>query len=312
MARAQQAEHMRRIGVLMGLDENDPEAKGWLSRFMQGLADFGGTAGRNLLIDVRWASGNVERMQMLAKELVGLQYEVILAHSTPVTAALQLETRTIPIVFVLVGDPVGDGFVAGLPRPGGNITGFMTQEAAIAGKWLELLTEIAPSVKRVAIMFKPETAPDRGSYYLPSFEAAARSRQVAPIVAPVQNDAEIETFITSLGREPGGSLIVMPDSFLLAHRAAIRTLAARNNVPAVSNNSFFVRNGGLLSYGPDFGDVFRRAALYVDRILRGAKPVDLPVQLPVKFEIALNLKTAKALGLTIPETLLATADEVIQ
>jgi putative tryptophan/tyrosine transport system substrate-binding protein len=234
VARAQQAERVRRIGVLMGLDENDPEAKGWLSRFMQGLADLGWTGGSNLRIDARWAAGNVERMHMFAKELVDLQPEVILAHSTPVTSALKRETRTIPIVFVLVGDPVGDGFVAGLPRPGGNITGFMTQEAAIAGKWLELLTEIAPSVRRVAIIFKPDTAPGHGSYYLPSFEAAARSRKVEPIVAPVRNDAEIESFITSLGREPGGGLVVMPDSFVLAHRAAIITLAARNNVPTVS------------------------------------------------------------------------------
>jgi putative ABC transport system substrate-binding protein len=211
-----------------------------------------------------------------------------------------------------VGDPVGTGLVAGLPRPGGNITGFIPQEAAMAGKCLQLLTEIAPNVKRVAAMFNPETAPGRGSYYLPSFEAAARSLKVVSIVAPVHNDAEIETVITLLGREPGGGLVVMPGNFMQVHSASIISLAARNNVPAVYVSRFWVGDGGLLSYGPDYGDLFRRAASYVDRILRGAKPAELPVQQPTKFEFVINLKTAKALGLTIPETLLATADEVIQ
>ncbi len=250
-ARAQQADRMRRIGVLMAFDENDPEAKACLSGFTQGLAELGWTDGRNLRMDVRWAAGNVDRMRMFAKELVDLQPDVILANSTPATAALQRETRTIPIVFVAVSDPVGAGFVASLPRPGGNITGFINVEASMAGKWLELLTEIAPGVKRVAIMFNPDTAPGGGSYFLPSFEAAARSLKVEPIAAPVHSDAEIETVITSLGREPGGGLVVMPDTFMLVHRAPIILLAARNNVPAVYRTSVFARDGGLLSYGPD-------------------------------------------------------------
>jgi putative ABC transport system substrate-binding protein len=211
-----------------------------------------------------------------------------------------------------VGDPVGDGFVAGLPRPGGNITGFGSTEASMAGKWLELLTEIAPGVKRAATMFNPDTFPAGRSYYLPSFEAAARSLKVVPIVAPVHSDAEIETVMTSLGREPGGGLVVMGGVFMGVHRAPIILLAARNNVPAVYFHPVFPRDGGLLSYGPDWVDMFRRTALYVDRILRGAKPADLPVQFPTRFEMVLNAKTAKALGLAVPPSILLRADEVIE
>jgi putative tryptophan/tyrosine transport system substrate-binding protein len=312
VARAQQPDRVRRIGVLLGFDENDPGAKPALSGFMQGLTEVGWTDGRNLRVDVRWAAGNVDRARTFAKELVNLQPDVVLTQGTSVTAALQRETRAIPIVFAVVADPVGAGFVAGLPRPGGNITGFINLEASMAGKWLELLTEIAPAVKRAAIMFNPDTAPGGGSYYLPAFEAAARSLKMEPITAPVHSDAEIERVITSLGREPGGGLVVMTDDFMYVHRALIILLAARNNVPAVYFLSVFTRDGGLLSFGTDQVDIFRRAASYVDRILRGEKAAELPVQLPVKFKLAVNLKTAKALGLTIPETLLATADEVIQ
>jgi putative tryptophan/tyrosine transport system substrate-binding protein len=311
-ARAQQPDRMRRIGVLMANDENDPEGKAWLSGFTRGLQELGWTDGRNLQMNVRWGAGNVDLMRMFAKELVDLQPETILAGTTPATAALQRETRTIPIVFASVSDPVGDGFVAGLPRPGGNITGFITMEAAMAGKWVELLTEIAPGVKRAAMMFNPDTAPGGGSYFLPAFEAAARSLKVAPIAAPVHGDAEIETVMTSLSREPGGGLVVNADAFMLAHRAPIILLAARNNVPAVYSLSVFARAGGLLSYGPNEVDIFRHSASYVDRILRGAKPADLPVQLPVKFEMALNAKTAKALGLAVPPSILLRADEVIE
>src|SRR5271163_2985281 len=212
VARAQQGE-LRRIGVLMGYGEDDPEAKLWLSWFKQALAELGWTDGRNLRMEVRWGAGNVDRARVYAKELAGLQPDVILAHTTPMTAALQQETRTIPIVFVNVADPIGAGFVAGLPRPGGNITGFISWEASMAAKWLELLTEIAPGVKRVAILFNPDTATYAIPYFLPPFEAAARSFKVEPIVAPVHSDAEIETAITSLGREPGGALLVVPDSF---------------------------------------------------------------------------------------------------
>jgi putative tryptophan/tyrosine transport system substrate-binding protein len=311
-ARAQQPARMRRIGVLMATNENDSEPEVELSGFRQWLAELGWVDGRNLQIDVRWGAGNVGRMHQLAKELVGLQPDVILAHTTPVTAALQKETQTIPIIFCNVADPVGAGFVATLSRPGGNLTGFLLMEAGMVGKWLQLLTEIAPAVERAAIMFNPDTAPGGGTYFLPSFEAAARSRTVEPIAAPVHTDAEIEAAITSLGREPRGGLVVMPDAFMTAHRAPVISVAARNNVPVVYYQTTFTRDGGLLSYGPDNRDVFRRAAPYVDRILRGAKPADLPIQLPVKFEMTLNLKTARALGLEVPETLLAIADEVMR
>jgi putative ABC transport system substrate-binding protein len=311
-ARAQQPDRVRRIGVLMGTVENNPEAKAQLSGFTQGLGELGWTDGRNLRMDVRWAAGSLDLMRMFAKELVDLQPDVILANGTPVTAALQRETRTIPIVFVSPSDPVGAGFVASLPRPGGNLTGFIDMEAAMAGKWLELLTEIAPTVKRAAIMFNPDTAPGGGSYFLSAFEAAARSLKMAPIAAPVHSDAEIEAAITSLGREPGGGLIVMADGFMNVHRAPIILLTARNNVPAVYPLSVFAKDGGLLSYGADTLDMFRRSASYVDRILRGTNPAELPVQLPTKFETVVNLKTAKALGLTVPQSILLRADEVIE
>jgi putative tryptophan/tyrosine transport system substrate-binding protein len=249
---------------------------------------------------------------MYAKELVDLQPDVILAESTPQTAALQRETRTIPIVFVNVSDPVGSGFIAGLPHPGGNFTGLIPYEPSLGGKWLELLTEIAPGVKRVAAMFNPDTAPYVTSYYLPSLETAARLLKAEPIVALVHGDAEIESVMTALGREPGGGLVAISDSFTFVHRAQIILQAARNNVPAVYWRSAFVRGGGLLSYGPDNVNIFRRSASFVDRILRGAKPADLPVQQPTKFELAVNLKTAIALGLDVPPALLASADELIE
>ena len=312
VARAQQPDRMRRIGVVIGGGENDLERKTYLAGFTHGLAELGWTDGRNLRMDVRWAAGNVDLMRTFAKELVDRRPEMILAATTPATAAVQRETRTIPIVFVSVSDPVGEGFVERLPRPGGNLTGFISEEASMAAKWLELLTEIAPTVKRAAIMFNPDTAPGGGSYYLPAFEAAARSLKVAAIAAPVHSDAEIEMVITSLGRELGGGVVVSTDAFMIVHRAPVILLAARYNVPAVYQTSVFARDGGLLSYGPDRVDIFRRSASYVDRILRGEKPADLPVQLPVKFEMALNAKTAKALGLAVPLSIRLRADEVIE
>jgi putative tryptophan/tyrosine transport system substrate-binding protein len=302
-AEAQQADRMRRIGVLTPF-ESGPE------EFSQALADLGWIDGRNVRMDVRWGGGDVNRMQRLAKELVGLQPDVILANTVPVTAALQRETRTIPIVFVHVADPVASGFVAKINQPGGNITGVGYMEASVVGKLLELLSEIAPGLKRAAIMFNPDTTAP--SVYIPPFETAARSLKVVPIIAPVHSDVEIETTIVALGREPRGGLVVMPDTFMNVHRVPIISAAARNNVPAVYWLSAFARNGGLLSYGGDLADTWRRAATYVDRILRGAKPGDLPVQYPVKYEMAVNLKTAKALGLTIPPSLLARADQVIE
>jgi putative tryptophan/tyrosine transport system substrate-binding protein len=310
-ARAQQGDRMRRIGVLMGLDENDPLAKTSVSAFIQALAGLGWTDGRNVQMDLRWADGgDTNRIRALAQELVGLRPDIILAGTTPATAAVQRETRTIPIVFAGVADPVASGFVERLDRPSGNITGFALFEDSLGGKWLELLSEIAPGLKRAAIMFNPDTSPS--SAYMPSFETAARSLKVVPINAPVHSDAEIETVITSLGREPGCGLVVIPDTFMVVHRAPIILAAARNNVPAVYQLSIFARDGGLLSYGADTVDTFRRAATYVDRILRGAKPGDLPVQLPTKFEMVVNLKTAKTLGLAVPPSILLRADEVIE
>jgi putative ABC transport system substrate-binding protein len=249
-------------------------------------------------------------MRAFAHELVGLQPDVILTGGTPATAALQRETPTLPIVFVTAVDPVASGIVPRLDRPSGNFTGFGLLEPSLGGKWLELLSEIAPGLKRAAIMFNPETAPV--SIYMPSLETAARSLMVVRFSAPVRSDAEIETAIAALGREPGGGLVVMPDVFMIVHRVTTILAAARNNVPAVYDLSAFARDGGLLSYGVDRVDTFRRAATYVDRILRGAKPAELPVQLPTKFELAVNLKTAKSLGLTMPQSIVLRADEVIE
>jgi len=309
-AHAQQGDRVRRIGVLTTRDENDPVWKPRLSAFTQELADLGWTDGRNLRVDLRGASGDINQIRALAAELVGLRPDIILASSTPTTIALQRETRTIPIVFADVADPVASGIVAQLDRPSGNVTGFAAWEASLGGKWLELLWEIAPGLNRASIMFNPDTAPV--SSFMPSFETAARSLKVVPITTPVHNDVEIETAIIALGREPGGGLVIIPDAITSAHLASITSAAARNNVPAVYRYSFFARDGGLLSYGPDQVDLYRRAATYVDRILRGAKPGDLPVQFPTKYEMAVNLKTAKSLGLTVPQSILLRADEVIE
>jgi putative tryptophan/tyrosine transport system substrate-binding protein len=311
-ALAQQNEQMRRVGALMGWNQTDPEANAYFTSFTQRLSELGWSEGRNLRVDARWEAESVDRKQRFAAELVGLQPDVILSANTPETAALQQATRTIPIVFATVSDPVGSGFVASLSHPGGNLTGFMFQEASMAGKWLELLTEIAPGVKRVALMFNPETAPYIRSYYLPAFEAAAQLLKVAPIVAPVHNGGEIEKVMISLGREPDGGLIGGPDTFIQIHRAPILSLAAQYRIPAVYGPPILVKEGGLVSYGPDLKDQFRRAADYVDRILRGARPGDLPVQLPTKFVVAINLKTAKALGLSVPMSALLRANEVIE
>jgi putative tryptophan/tyrosine transport system substrate-binding protein len=309
-ARAQQGDRMRRIGVLIAVDENDPVAKPPGSAFVQTLAGLGWIAGRNVRTDLRSAGGDANRMRALAQELVGLQPDIILAGGSPAIVALQRETRTIPIVFVAGDDAVASGIVAQLDRPSGNVTGFSGLEATLGGKWLELLSEIAPGLKRAAIMFNPDTAP--ASAFMPSFETAAQSLKIAPITAPVHSDVEIETAIIALGREPESGLVVMPDTFTGVHRASIILAAARNNVPAVYANTVFARDGGLLSYGVDLVDIFHRAATYVDRILRGAKPGDLPVQFPTKFEMSVNLKTAKALGLTVPQSILLSADEVIE
>jgi len=309
-ARAQQGDSVRRIGVLSTLDENDPLAKSQLSAFTRALADLGWTDGRNVRMDLRWGRGDINRIRALAQELVGLRSDIIVAAGTPGTVAVHRETRTIPIVMANVADPVGSGLVARLDRPSGNITGLANYETSLGGKWLELLSEIAPGLKRAAIMFNPDTASI--SSYMPSFETAARSLKVVPIIAPVHSDAEIETAIAALGREPRSDLVLMPDIFMSVHCAPIILAAARNKVPAVYHLSAFARDGGLLSYGVDTVDSYRRSASYVDRILRGAKAAELPVQLPTKFEMAVNLKTAKALGLAVPPSILLRADEVIE
>lgn len=311
VTRAQQPARLRRIGVLMALDESEPEGKAQLLGFTQGLSELGWTVGTNLQMEIRWGAGDVNRIGVFAKELVAMRPDVILSQGTPVTAALRQETRTIPIVFVTVTDPVGEGFVAGLPSPGGNTTGFITSEAAMGSKLLELLMDIAPGIKRVAMIFNPDTAPRGGMYYFSEFDAAARTSKVEPIAARAWSDAEIESVITSLGS--GSGLIVMPDYFMLNHSRPIISLAAQNNVPVIYPWRFVVtRDGGLISYGPDFRDIVRRAAPYVDRILRGANPGELPVQVPTKFEMAVNVKAAKALGLKVPPSILIAADEVIE
>jgi putative ABC transport system substrate-binding protein len=296
----------------MSVEEN-AEGKTELSAFTQGLAESGWTDGRNLRMEVRWGGGDVNRTRTFAKELVALQPDVILAQGTPGTAALQRETLTIPVVFVIVADPVGPGFVAGLSRPGGNITGFINSEAVMGAKMLELLREIAPGLERVAMIFNPDTAPGRGTYYLRDFEAAARSSNLKSIAAEARSDADIETVVTSLGGEPRGGLVVTPDYFMFNHTEQIVSQAARNKVPtAYPWKSVVVKQDGLLSYGPDLVDIVRRSAPYVDKILRSAKPTDLPVQVPVKFEMAVNVKTAKVLGLTVPPSILLRADEAVE
>jgi putative ABC transport system substrate-binding protein len=286
-ARAQQTERVRRIGVLMSL-ENDPEGKHRFSAFTEALADLGWTEGHNVRMDLRWGGGDSNRMRALAEELVSLQPDIILTGGKPATAAVQRETLTTPIVFVNVSDPVAAGLVPRLDRPSGNITGFAILEVSMGGKWLELLSEITPGFKRVAMMFNPDTENSASLFYVPSLETAARSLKVVPIIAPVHGDVEIDTAITALGREPGGGIVVIPDAFMTVHRAPVISAAARNNVPAVYSQSVFARDGGLLSYGFDQIDTYRRSATYVDRILRGAKPSDLPVQFPARFEMVVN------------------------
>jgi putative tryptophan/tyrosine transport system substrate-binding protein len=310
-ARAQQPERVRRIGILIALAESDREAQSWVAAFGEELRKLGWIEGRNIQIDTRGATADVESMQRFAKELVALQPDFILTSSTPATAAMLQQTHTIPIIFVMVGDPVGSGFVASLPRPGGNVTGFTPIEDVLGGKWVELLKEIAPDVARVAMLFNPATAPF-AEYYLKPFTAAAGSFGAEAIAAPVHDMSELESVVAALAREPNSGLIVMPDAFTIDHRAETTLLAARYRVPAVYSFRLFAEVGGLLSYGANPLGEFRRAASYADRVLKGARPSELPVQAPTKFELVLNLKTAKALGLEIPPTLLARADEVIE
>jgi ABC-type uncharacterized transport system substrate-binding protein len=310
-ARAQQSERMRRVGVLTTAAENDATEQSRQAAFRRRLDELGWRAGRNIQIDYRWAASNTDRLRIFAKELVELKPDLIFAETTPATAAVLGETRTIPIVFVVVSDPVGSGFVTSLNRPGGNVTGFMNMEPTLAGKWLGLLKEIAPQVTSIALLFNPATAPYTEQYLKP-FKAAAASLAVEAIAAPVQQLSQLEPVAADRAREPNGGLIMMPDVFLWLHRAEVISLAAHYRLPAVYPQRDFAEIGGLLSYGNDRLDQYPRAAIYADRILKGEKPADLPVQAPTKYETVINLKTAKALGLTVPNTLLATADAVIE
>ena len=310
-ARAQQSDHMRRIGVLMGFAESDPEAQTWLAAFQGALAKLGWTEGSNLRIELRWGAADPDTIRSLAKELVDLRPDVIFGQTTPVTDALARETRTIPIVFIYVADPIGSGFGLSLARPGGNLTGFTYVELSVGGKWLELLKEIAPQTVRVALLFNPATSPPL-KFYMSSIQAAESAVAVEANVTPVHARDEIEGVIAAQGRNPGSSLIVMPDVFNDANRELIIALAARYSVPAIYPRPVFAESGGLIAYGSDLAEQFRQAAGYVDRILKGAKPADLPIQRPTKFELIINLKTAKALGLTIPESCLLRADKVIE
>jgi len=311
-ARAQQPERMRRIGVLTGLAEIDPDAQSEISAFRQGLQRLGWT-GRNTRIVYRWGNGEVDRIRTFARELIALQPDAVLAVSTAAVRALMDETRTVPIVFVRVPDPVGDGLVDNVAKPGGNVTGFSVLEPSVAGKWLQLLKEIAPAVTRVAVMFNPATAPYRGGLdFFRVAEAAAQSIGVKANAAPVHDIAEIERVIAVLDGEGNDGLMSVPDVFQVVHRDLIIDLAARYRVPAVYQYRYFTGRGGLISYGTDALDQFTRAAEYIDRILKGAKPTDLPVQAPNKYELVINLRSANALGLTVPPSLLARADEVIE
>jgi putative tryptophan/tyrosine transport system substrate-binding protein len=309
--RAQQPERMRRIGVLMSYAESDGEGQALVAEFQKGLQKLGWAEGRNIRFDYRWAALDAELMQRFAKELTALQPDLIFSHNTPTTAAMLQQTRTIPIIFAVVADPVGSRFIESLTRPGGNVTGFINLEPTMAGKWLELLKEIAPRVNRAAFLFNPATTPYRDIYLNP-FKAAARSLAVEAIAAPVHDRSELESVVAAQAREPNGGLIAMPDSFLNAHRVEVTSLAARYGLPAVYPYRFFTEVGGLLSYGTDQPDNFRRAAVYADRILRGTKPNELPVQIPFKFDLVINLKTAKALGIEVPIFLQQRADEVIE
>jgi putative tryptophan/tyrosine transport system substrate-binding protein len=309
-ARAQQREKMRRVGVLMGMTADDPESQVRLAAFAQGLQQLGWSVGQNLQIDYRWGGGNAELMRKNATELIALAPDIILAHSSTALTPLLQATRTIPIVFTTVADPVGAGYVDSLARPGGNVTGFSNFEYTIGGKWLELLKEIAPRVTRVAVFRESAIAAGPGQFGAIQAAAPAIGVEVLPI--DVRNADEIERAVTPFAQSSNNGLIVTASPGSALHRDLIITLAARHKLPAVYPYRYVVAAGGLLSYGPDFADQFRRAASYIDRILKGEKPADLPVPAPTKYELVINLKTAKALGLEVPPTLLARADEVIE
>jgi putative tryptophan/tyrosine transport system substrate-binding protein len=311
-SRAQQGERVRRIGVLMGIAVGDQQTRPYLQGFQRALQELGWIEGRNIQVDYRFGASDVDRMQRFAKDLVNSQPDLIVGHTTPGTAALARETKIIPIIFVVVSDPVGSGFVANLSRPGGNMTGFINIEASMGGKWVEFLKEVSPRIRRAAFIYNPQTAPH--SYYLGPFEAAARSLGLEPMPSPVRSADDIEAVIRGLGEKPDSGLAVMPDTFTSTLQVydLIISLAARHRVPAIYPYRYMAAAGGLLSYGTDNADLFRRTPTYIDRVLKGAKPAELPVQLPIKFEFVVNLKTARALDIDVPLKLRAFADELIE
>jgi putative tryptophan/tyrosine transport system substrate-binding protein len=310
VARAQPARSVRLIGVLMDYAETDPVSQSLVAAFRDEPAKLGWKEGSNLRMEVRWSAGSADRVRTFAKELVDLRPDAILGRGTPETVALARETRTIPIVFAAVSDPIGSGFAASLTHPGGNISGFTNVESTVGGKWVELLKEIAPHTTHVALLFNPAPG-STVQFYMPSIQAAAASFAIQASAAPIHATDEIEGVIARL-RDPGGGLLIMPDTFNLTNRGLILALAARYGVPVVSNNPIYAESGCLITYGVDFTELFRQAAGYIDRILKGAVPADLPVQNPTKFELVINLKTANAMGLKVPQSLSASADRAIE
>jgi ABC-type uncharacterized transport system substrate-binding protein len=309
-ARAQQSERIRRIGVLMNLAADDPEGQARIAAFHQGLQEWGWTIGRNVRIDVRWETGDADRIRRYAAELVALAPDIILASAAAAMVAVQQASRTVPIVFVNIIDPVGAGYVSSLARPGGNATGFTPFEYGLSGKWLELLKQIVPGVTRAAVLRDPAVGSGIGQFAILQAVAPSFGVELHPI--DVRDPGEIERAVVAFARLPDGGLIIVGAPSVVAYRHLIIALAARHRLPAVYPFAYFIRNGGLISYGPDTVDPYRRAAGYVDRILKGEKPADLPVQAPTKYELAINLKTARELGIELPPTLLARADEVIE
>jgi putative tryptophan/tyrosine transport system substrate-binding protein len=310
-ARAQQGERVRRIGVLMGFP-NDAQGQARITVIRQELSKLGWAEGRNAHMDIRWAAGDPELTQTYATELVRLEPDVIIANSSLGVNALLRETRTVPVIFMAVPDPIGQGFVESLAHPGSNATGFSLIDFPMVAKWLQILKELSPGISRVAFMFNPSSFPGGEAVYRVPFVAAAPSFGIEPRLALVHTRTDVETTLLAIAREPGGGLIIPPDLFTIAHRELIIGLAARHRLPTIYGLSLFATEGGLISYGPEPIDLHRRAVRYVDRILRGERPADLPVQTPTKFELIINLKTAYALGLTVPPNLLALADEVIE
>jgi putative tryptophan/tyrosine transport system substrate-binding protein len=310
-AMAQPADRVRRIAMLSGFVGADPEAQARIAALREGLKELGWTEGRNLSIDFRSGNGQAGQMHLLAREVVDLRPELVVAVTTPAVAALLGETRTVPILFVNIVDPIGRGFVSNMARPGGNITGFVVFEFSMGGKWLQTLKQCAPGVKRVAMIFNPDTAPFAESFVRVIGDAAPLLATTA-IAAPVHDDAELERTVAAFAAAPDGALIVLPDVFTANHREQIVALAARYRLPAVYPYRYFAMSGGLISDGVNTSDLFRRSATYIDRVLKGTNPGDLPVQAPTKFELVINLKTARALGLDVPPMLLARADEVIE